>query len=138
MGGITLQKYSMKGSEFMGSAQSDPQSEAFLNALGVSPGDISVAFGFGVDIANQSALGVFAFKAPGAGSDRLLSVFKTAASQSDTTYNWQSTTVGGKSVQQSAEPSDPSTQIYLYPTNDVLFLVTGSASAAADALSALP
>ncbi len=138
VGGITLQKYSMKGSEFMGSAQSDPQSEAFLNALGVSPGDISVAFGFGVDIANQSALGVFAFKAPGAGSDRLLSVFKTAASQGDSSYNWQSTTVGGKSVQQSAEPSDPSTQIYLYPTNDVLFLVTGSASAAADALSALP
>jgi heat shock protein HslJ len=136
--GITLQKYSMKGNEFMGSAQADPQTQAFLNALGVSPSDISVAFGFGVDIANQSALGVFAFKAPGAGADRLLTVFKTAAAQGDTTYDWQSATVSGKSVQQASEPSDPTTQIYLYPTNDVLFLVTGNAGPAADALSALP
>jgi len=136
--GITLQKYSMKANEFMNSSQADPQSQAFLNALGVAPSEVSVAFGFGVDIANQSALGVFAFEAPGAGSDRLLTIFKTAAESGDSSYHWQSATVGGKSVQESDEPSQPGLKIYLYATNDVLFLVTGNEGPAADTLSMLP
>lgn len=136
--GITLQKYSMKANEFMGSGQSDPQSVAFLNALGVDPTTISVAFGFGVDIQNQSALGVFAFKAPGAGANTLLTVFKTASEQGDTSYNWSSATVGGKSVQVSDEPSQPGLKIYLYATNDILFLVTGNEGPAGDTLSMLP
>jgi len=136
--GIMLQTYSMKGNQFMGSDQADPQSQAFLSALGVSPSDISVAFGFGVDINTQSALGVFAFKAPGAGADSLLSVFQTASGQSDAGYKWSSATVGGKSVQQSDEPSTPGVKIYLYATNDILFLVTGNEQPAADALSTLP
>jgi hypothetical protein len=136
--GITLQKYSMKANEFLSSGQTDPQSVAFLNALGVDPATISVAFGFGVDVANQSALGVFAFKAPGAGSDTLLNVFKTAAAQGDSSYSWESATVGGKNVQQSDEPSQPGLKIYLYATNDILFLVTGNAGPSADTLATLP
>lgn len=136
--GITLQKYSMKADEFLNSGQNDPQSVAFLNALGVDPSTISVAFGFGLDIQNQSALGVFAFKAPGAGSDTLLSVFKTASEQGNSGYSWSSATVGGKSVQVSDEPSQPGLKIYLYATNDILFLVTGSEGPSADTLATLP
>jgi hypothetical protein len=136
--GITLQKYSMRADQFAGSAQADPQTQAFLSSLGVSLSDISVAFGFGIDASTQQALGLFAFKAPGASSDTLLSVFKTAANTGGTTYNWQSQTVGGKSVQVASEPDQPEVQVYLYATNGVLFLVSGTGQTAADALSALP
>ncbi len=136
--GITLQKYSMKGNEFLGSGQTDPQTVAFLHALGVDPTQISLAFGFGVDIANQSTLAVFAFKAPGAGADTLLNVFKTAAAEGNSSYSWSQATVGGKSVQESDEPSTPGLKIYLYATNDVMFLVTGNEGPSADTLSMLP
>lgn len=143
--GITLHKQSMKASDFMSSGQMDAQSQAFLNALGVPPSTVSVAFGFGADAATQAALGIFAFKAPGAGAQRLLSVFETtAATQASPgtggsgAYDWQSTTVGGKQVREASEPSQPGLKIYLYATNDVLFLVTGSAGPSADAIKALP
>jgi hypothetical protein len=139
VGGVTLQKFSMKGNEFIASASSSAETKAFLDALGVSPADVAVAFGYGVDPSSQSAVAVFVFHAPGAGSDKLVTVFKKAADEGSTTYTWQAGSVGGKSVQIGTKPATADSKIYLYATNDDLFFVSTSTEAqATEVLSGLP
>lgn len=140
IGGVTLQKSSMRGNEFMSSANADPESVAFLNALGVQPSDIGVAFGFGFSAEAQSALGVFVFKANGVPAARLLSVFKDAADKNtDTPVTWTSATVAGKSVDVGTSSQQGAPKTYLYATNEILFFVVATTDAqASDALSKLP
>jgi hypothetical protein len=139
VGGVTLQKFSMKGSEFIASASSSAETKAFLDALGVSPADVAVAFGYGADPSSQSAVAVFVFHAQGAGSDKLITVFKKAADEGSTTYTWQAGSVGGKSVQVGTNPASANAKIYLYATNDDLFFVSTSTEAqATEVLGNLP
>jgi hypothetical protein len=82
---------------------------------------------------------VFVFHAPGAGSDKLVTVFKKAADEGRTTYTWQAGSVGGKSVQIGTKPATADSKIYLYATNDDLFFVSTSTEAqATEVLSGLP
>lgn len=139
VGGVTLQKFSMKGNEFIASASSSAETKAFLDALGVSPADVAVAFGYGADPSSQSAVAVFVFHAQGAGSDKLITVFKKAADEGSTTYTWQAGSVGGKSVQIGINPASANAKIYLYATNDDLFFVSTSTEAqATEVLGNLP
>jgi hypothetical protein len=139
VGGVTLQKFSMKGNEFIASASSSAETKAFLDALGVSPADVAVAFGYGADPSSQSAVAVFVFHAQGAGSDKLITVFKKAADEGSTTYTWQAGSVGGKSVQIGTNPTSANAKIYLYATNDDLFFVSTSTEAqATEVLGNLP
>jgi hypothetical protein len=139
VGGVTLQKFSMKGNEFIASASSSAETKAFLDALGVSPADVAVAFGYGADPSSQSAVAVFVFHAQGAGSDKLITVFKKAADEGSTTYTWQAGSVGGKSVQVGTNPASANAKIYLYATNDDLFFVSTSTEAqATEVLGNLP
>lgn len=139
VGGVTLQKFSMKGNEFIASASSSAETKAFLDALGVSPADVAVAFGYGADPSSQSAVAVFVFHAQGAGSDKLITVFKKAADEGSTTYTWQAGNVGGKSVQVGTNPAGANAKIYLYATNDDLFFVSTSTEAqATEVLGNLP
>jgi hypothetical protein len=137
--GVTLQKFSMKGNEFIASASSSAETKAFLDALGVSPEDVAVAFGYGADPSSQSAVAVFVFHAQGAGSDKLITVFKKAADEGSTTYTWLAGSVGGKSVQIGTNPASANAKIYLYATNDDLFFVSTSTEAqATEVLGNLP
>jgi hypothetical protein len=144
VGAVTLQKFSMKGDEFLASASSSNETKAFLDALGASPADVAVAFGYGVDPSTQAAVAVFVFHAPGAGTDKLISVFKesvddSTASSTSPKYTWQAGTVGGKSVQIGADPANAKANIYLYATNDDLFFVSASTLAqVAEVLGGLP
>jgi hypothetical protein len=139
VGGVTLQKFSMKGNEFIASASSSAETKAFLDALGVSPADVAVAFGYGADPSSESAVAVFVFHAQGAGSDKLITVFKKAADEGSTTYTWQAGSVGGKSVQIGTNPTSANAKIYLYATNDDLFFVSTSTEAqATEVLGNLP
>jgi len=139
VGGVTLQKFSMKGNEFIASASSSAETKAFLDALGVSPADVAVAFGYGADPSSPSAVAVFVFHAQGAGSDKLITVFKKAADEGSTTYTWQAGNVGGKSVQIGTNPASANAKIYLYATNDDLFFVSTSTEAqATEVLGNLP
>ncbi len=139
VGGVTLQKFSMKGNEFIASASSSAETKAFLDALGVSPADVAVAFGYGADPSSQSAVAVFVFHAQGAGSDKLITVFKKAADEGSTTYTWQAGNVGGKSVQIGTNPASANAKIYLYATNDDLFFASTSTEAqATEVLGNLP
>jgi hypothetical protein len=139
VGGIALQKFSMKGNEFIASASSSADTKAFLDALGVAPADVAVAFGYGADPSTQGAVAVFVFHAPGAGSDKLITVFKRAADEGSTTYTWKAGNVGGKPVQIGTNPASATSKIYLYATNDDLFFVSTSTNAqATEVLGGLP
>src|SRR3972149_1486189 len=76
IGGATMQKFSMRGDQFLTSGQEDPTTARFLAELGVSPNDVSIAFGFGFGADFTRGAGVFVFRAEGASEDRLLQVFK--------------------------------------------------------------
>lgn len=136
VGEITMQKTSTKGDEFIASSDSDPAVAKFIQDLGVSPGDISLAIGFGFAPDGSSSLGMFVFRAEGADTDRLVSAFKEANdADRDAPLTWSSTSIGGKTVESAL---DGETTFYLYAKDDVLFYLSGDADSAEEAISGLP
>ena len=136
VGALTMTKQSMAGSAYLTSSQTDPATVKFLQDLGVSPSDISVAVGFGFTTDGKSNLVMFAMRAAGADTDRLISVFKAADDQSrDTPLTWNTTTVSGKQVQVAV---DGDTTIYLYAKGDVLIFLSGDAASTREAIGGLP
>jgi hypothetical protein len=135
--GMTMQKTSMRGNEYLLDPDGDPAMQNFLQQAGVSPTDISMAFGFGFssDAATQAFM--FVIRASGAESNALLAAFQEAmASDAESPLQWSSANVGGKQVQV-AETGDGST--YVYVRNDVVFWIFASSSdVAAEMLSPLP
>jgi hypothetical protein len=139
VGGVTLQKLSMRGNEFANSGSASAEAEEFLNNLGVSPDDVSVAIGFGISPDSGSGAAVFVFKAEGADSGRLLQTFKDATdAERDTPLEWESATVGGKQVERATDP-EMDNRVYLYVTGDLLvFVATANEDDAAEVLAGLP
>jgi hypothetical protein len=136
VGEMTLQKTSTKGDEFINSADSDPAVAKFIEDLGVSPGDISLAIGFGFSADASSSIGMFVFRASGADTNRLVSAFKAADdAQRDTPLVWSGASVGGKNVETA---TDGDQTFYLYAKGDVLFFVSGDAASTEEAISELP
>ena len=119
VGDLTIAKESLKGSEFLVSADSDPAQVKFVEDLGVSPSDISIATGSANNADFTEFLFVFVIRAQGADSDRLKAAFLTA-SQADgsSPLEWVDANVGGKSVQTSAGGAIGTG--YLYASGDVL------------------
>jgi hypothetical protein len=109
-------------------------SAKFVSDLGVKPSDISIAVGTGFST-NDSRVVIFALRAAGASTDRLLSGFKEATAQSPEPFSWTSTDVGGKQVETA---TDGASITYLYAKGDVLFWVNGDAASAEEAVSGLP
>ncbi len=137
VGDLTLKKESMQGSEYLLNADSDPAMVQFLQDAGVSPNDISMAYGFAFSADFSSSLFMFVVRAEGADSTALLSAFQAAMdSDAASPLEWSSATVGGKQVHQAG--ADPGTT-YLYPTGDVVVWLTASDTASAEeVLSGLP
>jgi hypothetical protein len=141
IGSLTLIKASMTGKEFVGSAGASQEAQDFLTGLGVSTDDVSVAVGLAADQSGSGdAVAVLLFRAQGASSDRLLSLFKQATDRErPTPLDWQSASLGGKSVQKAADPQQGGNSIYLYATGDLLVFVTAADDTqAGEALAALP
>ena len=140
IGNITLQKQSFSGEQFVGSGTASKEAQDFLNGLGVSTDDVTVAVGFGVDPGSQALFAELLFRAQGASSDQLLSLFKDAANkQQQVPLEWQSVQVGGKNVEKTANPTQGAGTVYLYATGDLLAYITaGNDDQAAEALSSLP
>jgi hypothetical protein len=141
VGTITLQKASMTGNEFVGSGNASQEAQDFLTGLGVSTDDVSVAIGFGADVSGSGdAVAVLLFRANGASSDRLLSLFKDATNRErKTPLVWQTASLGDKQVEKAADPEQGTGSVYLYATGDLLAFVTaGDDTKATEALSALP
>lgn len=136
VGDMAMQKTSTKGDEFIASSDSDPAVAKFIEDLGVSPGDISLAIGFGFSADGSSSLGMFVFRAAGADTNRLIAAFKEANdSDRDAPLTWSNTTIGGKQVEQA---TDGETTFYLYAKGDILFYISGDPDSTAEAISGLP
>lgn len=139
VGGVTLQKLSMRGNEFANSGSATEQAQDFLRRLGVDPEDVSVAVGFGASPDGASTVAVFIFKAEGADSARLLDTFKTAMdAEQDQPLQWESATIGGKQVERATAPQNNG-QVNIYVAGDTLYFVaTTHEEDAADILGGLP
>ena len=125
VGGLTVAKESLKGSEFLVSADSDPAQIKFVEEVGVSPSDISIATGSANNADFTEFLFVFVIRAQGADSNRLRSAFLTASAEDGSTpLEWVDATVGGKSVQTATGGSIGTS--YLYASGDVLVWLVAS------------
>jgi hypothetical protein len=138
--GITLQKFSMPGSEFVSSGGATEETQDFLEGLGVSTDDVAVAAGYGLSPDTGDGVAIFVFRAQGAGPDRLLSVFKEATDASRAQpLQWQPAELGGKQVERAVDPEQDGQVVYLYATGDTLFFLAATQEDhAAEALAALP
>ncbi|MDQ2854414.1 MAG: hypothetical protein M3R32_06085 [Chloroflexota bacterium] len=137
IGDLTIQKSSAQGNDYLVSSGSSPQLVKFLQDLGVSPADVSLAIGSGSNAAASSSVFMFVVRAKGADSARLLSAYKTASTTAgETPIEWASSTISGKQVETGA--SNGATQ-YLYAKGEVLIWMTATDPALAEqALSGLP
>ncbi len=137
--GVTITKASMQGNQYLVSSGADAATKKFLEDLGVSPNDVSMATGFGFSTSGSTstAIVMFAFRAAGADSNRLVAAFKTANDANGSSpLSWSSTNLGGKSVEKSSSGGQ---DIYLYVKGDVLFLISATSITIADEiLSKLP
>jgi hypothetical protein len=141
IGNITLQRQAMSGAEFVGSGGATQEAQDFLDSLGVSTDDVTVAVGIGVDAGSGSVFAELLFRAKGASSDQLLNLFKDAADrqQQQSPLEWQSVQLDGKTVEKTANPVQGTGTVYLYASGDLLAYITASdEQLAAEALSALP
>ena len=135
VGDLTLTKYSVKGAEFFSGAGTDPAFKDFLDRVHAQPDDVSAAFAG--DQANT--LSLLALRIAGASTDDLKTEFRRAMEESSATkVDLSEATVGGKSVLTGFDP-DQNSNVYFYVTGDVLFFVTTTDKAVAEAaLQKLP
>ncbi|HEX6475409.1 MAG TPA: hypothetical protein VF114_10045 [Candidatus Limnocylindria bacterium] len=139
VGGVTLQKLSMRGTEFANSGSATEEAQDFLRRLGVDTEDVSVAVGFGASPDGAATVAVVIFKAEGADSGRLLETFKAAMdAEQEQPLEWESVTVGGKQVERAIAPSNNG-QVNIYVAGDTLYFVaTSREEDAAEILGGLP
>jgi hypothetical protein len=137
VGTMTMKKESMRGNDYLVAQGSDEATIQFIRDLGVSPSDISMAFGSGADQTAGSFAFVFIVRAQGASSDKLLSAFETAMSQDAASpVQWTDSTVGGKHVRVTASDTGST---YVYVKGDTVFwIITTVADDAAKVLGGLP
>ena len=131
-GGTTLQKFSLKGADFL--AQ-DPTSDfnKMVTGLGLSATDVSVAAAS--DAAGKLDVTFAAIRFAGADSGKLLQVFQAASQASGELIG--SVNLGGKDVIKTKDSSG--TFSYLYVRNDVVLgVTTKDDTTAAKALAVLP
>lgn len=137
VGDITITKTSMRGNEYLVAADSDPATIKFIQDLGVSPSDISMALGSGYDQTAGSFTAMFVLRAAGADPGRLLSAFESAMNaDTSSPVQWTDATVGGKQVKLVAADSG---NTYVYAKGDVVFWIIASVDAdAVEVISNLP
>jgi len=135
-GTVKLVKASYTGSDFLKSANSNQEFESWLASVGKSIDDVSAAVAFPAGGTSGSA--IFAFRVNGVDNSKLIDAFETSAAQGNSAMTWMSTQDAGRNVQWSQDPNT-TTRIYLYGTDDVLFIVwTNDAGVAQQALAQLP
>ena len=131
-GGVMLQKFSMKGAQFLGQSSNSDLDKA-VTSLGLTTADVSVAVA--ADPTGKMDISFAAIRFAGADSGKLLTVF-TAASQASGDLVG-SVNIGGKDVIKTKDSSGSFS--YFYVKNDTVLGVTAKTDAAAGpALQVLP
>src|SRR3990172_1028524 len=140
IGGATMQKFSMRGDQFLTSGQEDPTTARFLEELGVSPNDVSIAFGFGFGADFTSGAAMFVFRAEGASEDRLLQVFKDSMDEDrDVPLEWTTVTIAGHQVESATDADADDQAMFLYAKGELLYFVsTTDPAAAEEVIAGLP
>jgi hypothetical protein len=137
IGEVAMSRSSMRGDQFLTSGTADPQTEAFLEALGVDPEDVSVALGFGFSADMAQGAAMFVFRANGASEDALLTAFKASMDADlDEPMAWTPVNLGGKDVETSGTVEEDGQVTYLYANGDTLFFVSSTDAAAAEGVIA--
>lgn len=136
VGGITMDKSSMQGNEFLVTAD-DPAMIAFLQDTGVSPSDVSMAVGIGFSAETGTSVVMGIFRAKGADSARLMSALKESwEADRETPLEWSTTNFGGKQVEAA---SDEGQTLYFYSRGDMLVYVSATDPAVSEeVISGLP
>ena len=115
IGGVPVIKASISGTDFMGMGGSDELQKA-LSDLGKTPADMSVAFG------NAGASTVFVFRVNGVPASQILNAMFAAETDPATITD---ANFGGKAVKK-VIASGEDVASYIYTTQDVVFVVTGT------------
>lgn len=138
VGGYTLQTFSMRGDMFMNSGTvSDPSFQKFLDSVGASLSDVSVAVGSAT--AGTDVFTIVAFRVAGASASALQQEFLGALSTSGQVSGWGTQSIGGKSVSVATNTGSEGGDLYAYVTGDTLYyIVTTNSSLAEQGLSQLP
>ncbi|MEO8511299.1 MAG: hypothetical protein ABI534_08655 [Chloroflexota bacterium] len=140
VGDITLQKFSMRGAEFLAQGGDDQEFQDFLERLDAQPEDVSVAFAFGADTTDGSAVSVFAFRVEGASTDDLTRELQGSLESDGSAADLSESNIGGKDVLvgESTDETTPGS-VYLYGVGDIVFFIGASDEAqATEILSTLP
>lgn len=133
IGGATMQKFSMRGDQFLTSGQEDETTARFLAELGVSPNDVSIAFGFGFGADLTSGAAMFVFRAEGASEDRLLQVFKDSMDEDRAVpLEWTTVTIAGHQVESATDAEADDQAMFLYAKGELLYFVSTTDPAAAE------
>lgn len=131
-GGATLQKFSMKGAQFLSQGSNSDLDKA-VTALGLTTADVSVAVA--ADPTGKMDVSFAAIRFAGADSGKLLQVFQAASQAAGDLVG--SMSLGGKNVLKTKDSSGSFS--YFYVRNDVVLGVTAKDDAtAATALAVLP
>lgn len=137
VGGITLQYQFAQGNAVLGSEGVTPEIQDFLDRVGSSMDDVSIAIGIGVDPSSGGGVSIFAIRVAGAGSDALRDEM-TQTMETDNDSVVTEANVGGKDVLTfGTAGQDP--EGFMYVHDDVVFLVGASTpELSTEALSLLP
>ena len=142
VGDITMQKFSMRGAEFLQQGGDNQEFQDFLGNLDAQPDDVSVAFAFGTggtDPQSPDVISVFAFRVEGADTDQLTSELRTSLEADGSAENLTEANVGGKDVLVGGTADTPGSQVYLYGVGDIVFFIGASDEAqATEVLATLP
>jgi hypothetical protein len=123
IGGEAVTTQSMSGAQFLGTPNNEFSN--VLSGLGKQPSDLSVAFGFNTQVS------VIAFQISGVPGSTILDAFKNSSTDVGTLTD---ASYGGKSVKKVTPTDTSQAASYIYTTQDVVFVVGGTASAPSDAL----
>jgi hypothetical protein len=136
LGGMELPVFSMRGAEFVASADADPELLSFLDRLNADLEEVSVAFGFLV----EPQIDLLTMRVEGITEQRLSREFRAAHAGGDAPeMEWRRDSTAGKQVLV-ADAADPAQgSYYLYVRGDTLYLVaTPHQELAEEAVAGLP
>jgi uncharacterized lipoprotein YbaY len=139
LNGVTLTKYSVKGSESFDQNDSASQElSTCLGSVGKTPNDFSAAFAG--DLSQKLNIQIAAFRAAGADGGKLLSCLIDASKKDAPDAQITQASVGGKNVTEINDPSNTDQGLtYLYSNGDTIFFVqTPDSGLAGSALQEMP
>jgi hypothetical protein len=144
IGGNTLSITSAAGRDVIPAfAKDDPAAfEAIITGLGTTIDQVSAAISFniwpGPTEGDFTGLTMTALQVRGVAATNTLAALANLVKEDVENAEITTETRGGKGVTAVNNPEDPDESVYLYPWNDVVFLVGGTPQFVDEALSKLP